>query len=163
MLDSAQQWAIHLRLLKLYQRLIWKFLYQMVLKYGEFERCLMLLRYHFVGLTSASIARTKDVDAEVGIAPSESRGIVSLSPDERVAWYGDLLAPLTIVLPPLQDSGRQDAIAALGQRFGDKSTEKKVRKAQKKLEKGDTKQFASLEGDLKWVRFFFGRRVAVLC
>lgn len=135
----------------------------MVLKYGKFEGCLMLLRSPFTRLTSASIARTKDVDAEVGIAPSDSRGVVGLSPDERVARYGDLLAPLTHVLPPLQDSGRQDPIAALGQRFGNKSTEKKIRKAQRKMEKGETKQFTALEGDLKWVRFFFSRREAVLC
>lgn len=75
-------------------------------------------------------------------------------PEDRVAVYGNLVAPLTDVLPPVQNSGgRSDPLVMLGQRFSDKSNDKQLRKAQEDMQKGKTKKYNALEGDLRWVSF----------
>ncbi|KAH8698683.1 hypothetical protein BGW36DRAFT_295041 [Talaromyces proteolyticus] len=99
------------------------------------------------------IGKSKDVDAEVGISSSASRSAPGTLPEDRVARYGNLIAPLSDVLPPLANSGRQDPLAAFGQRIGNKADDKKVRKAREKMEKGKTDKFDALEGGLQWVRF----------
>jgi hypothetical protein len=61
------------------------------------------------------------------------------------------MAPLSGVLPPLQQSGRTDPIAMLGHGLSSRTSQKKMQKAEKDLAKGKTKDLASLEGGLKWV------------
>jgi hypothetical protein len=104
-------------------------------------------------LTSCSVGKTTDVDAEVGIASASRRSdsFYGLSPEERQAYYGDLIAPLSQVLPPLQQSGRSDPIAMLGRGLASRDSQKKMQKAEKNIAKGKTKDLDSLEGGLKWV------------
>ncbi|KAM0253651.1 hypothetical protein ACHAQJ_007163 [Trichoderma viride] len=97
------------------------------------------------------IGSSKDVDAEVGISPGAARpDSINVSPRERQAYYGELIAPLSQVLPPLQQSGRNDPIAMLGRGMSSRDGQKKLEKAQKKLDKGKSKDIDSLEGGLKW-------------
>jgi hypothetical protein len=92
------------------------------------------------------------VDSEVGISPGAARpDSISVSPTQRQAYYGELIAPLSQVLPPLQQSGRNDPIALLGRGMSSRDSQKKLEKAQKKLDKGKSKKLDSLEGGLKWV------------
>jgi hypothetical protein len=101
----------------------------------------------------SSIGKSKDVDNEVGMASNRGPG-PGARPEDRVVVYGNLVAPLTDVLPPLQNSGgRSDPLAMLGQRFSDKSNDKQLRKAQKDMQKGKTKKYDALEGGLQWVNF----------
>ena len=104
-------------------------------------------------MTLCSIGKTTDVDAEVGIASASGRSdsLYGLSPEERQAYYGDLIAPLSRVLPPLQQSGRSDPIAMLGRGLASRDSQKKKQKAEKDIAKGKTKDLDSLEGGLKWV------------
>lgn len=74
-------------------------------------------------------------------------------PEERLEYYNGLVAPLSIILPPERQGGRQEPIALLGNQLSQRNNEKKVRKAEKKLQKGKTKQLDRLETGLKWVRF----------
>ncbi|KAL7915889.1 hypothetical protein GGI35DRAFT_9964 [Trichoderma velutinum] len=98
------------------------------------------------------IGSSADVDAEVGISQGSSRSYsTNVSPGERIASYGDLLAPISQVLPPLQQSGRNDPIAMLGNRMSSRDRQKKLEKAQEKLQKGKNKDMDSLEGGLKWL------------
>ncbi|KAE8451320.1 hypothetical protein EG329_003949 [Mollisiaceae sp. DMI_Dod_QoI] len=99
------------------------------------------------------IGKTTDVDAEVGIASAsgQSNSFYGLSPEERQAYYGDLIAPLSRVLPPLQQSGRSDPIAMLGRGLANRGNQKKMKKAEKGIAKGKTKDLDSLEGGLKWL------------
>lgn len=99
-----------------------------------------------------SIGKTEDVNAEVGLAsgskPPNSYGI---SLEERQSYFGDLIAPLSRVLPPLQQSGRNDLIAQLGRGLASRTNQKKMQKANKDMAKGKTKNVDALEGGLKWV------------
>jgi hypothetical protein len=74
-----------------------------------------------------------------------------MSLEERQAYFGDLIAPLSRVLPPLQQSGRNDPIAQLGRGLASRTNHKKVQKANKDMAKGKTKNVEALEGGLKWV------------
>jgi hypothetical protein len=95
------------------------------------------------------------VDAEVGIPPGAARpNSIDVSPEERQACYGDLISPLSQVLPPLQQSGRNDPIALLGRGISSRSDQKKFEKAQKKMQSGKSKNIDALEKGIKWVRFF---------
>lgn len=51
----------------------------------------------------------------------------------------------------MQNSGRNDPIALLGQRIGNRSNQKKLEKAQERMAEGRTSKMDSLEGGLKWV------------
>lgn len=84
-------------------------------------------------------------------ASGRSNSSYGLSPEQRQGYYGDLIAPLSRVLPPLQQSGRSDPIAMLGQGLSSRDSQKKMQKAQKDVAKGKTKDLDSLEGGLKWV------------
>lgn len=97
-----------------------------------------------------SIGKTTDVDAEVNIT-SRADSLYGLSPEEMQGYYGDLIAPLSRVLPPLPQSGRSDPIAMLGRGLASRDNQKKRRKAEEKMAKGKTKDLQSLEGGLKWV------------
>lgn len=84
----------------------------------------------------------------------QMEGLAPVRPEDRVTVYGNLVAPLTNVLQPLQNSGgRSDPLAMLGQRFSDKSNVKQLRKAQEDMQKGKTKKYNVLEGGLQWVSF----------
>ncbi|KAL6885799.1 hypothetical protein GGI43DRAFT_431967 [Trichoderma evansii] len=98
------------------------------------------------------IGRSTDIDAEVGISQGSVRPYsINVSPRERLACYGDLIAPISQVLPPLQQSGRNDPIALLGRGMSSRDSQKKMEKAQKKMEKGKSKDIDNLEGGLKWL------------
>lgn len=73
--------------------------------------------------------------------------------EERLEYYNGLVAPLSSILPPERQGGRQDPIALLGNQISRRNDEKKVRKAEKKLQKGEGKQLGKLETGLKWVSF----------
>lgn len=100
-----------------------------------------------------SIGKTADVDNEVGIASAPGRQdlLFGVSPEERQERYGYLIAPLSRVLPPLQQSGRSDPIAMLGRGLSSRASQKTMQKAEKDAAKGKTKKSGSLEQDLKWV------------
>ena len=104
-------------------------------------------------LTLCSIGKTTNVDAEVGVASAsgQSGSMYSLSPEERIGYYGDRLAPLSRVLPPLQQSGRSDPIAMLGRGLASRTNQKQMRKADKDMASGKTKKVDSLEKGLTWV------------
>ena len=99
-----------------------------------------------------SIGKTVDVDNEVGVASASGRSdlLFGISPEERQARYGDLIAPLSRVLPPLQQNGRSDPIAMIGRGLSSRASQKKMQKAEKDSAKGKTKKSTSLEADLKW-------------
>lgn len=77
------------------------------------------------------IGKTANVDAEVNItsASGQSDHMYGLSPEGRQAYYGDLIAPLSRVLPPLQQSGRTDPIAMLGRGIASRDSQKKMKKS----------------------------------
>ncbi|KAL7937848.1 hypothetical protein V8C35DRAFT_319912 [Trichoderma chlorosporum] len=98
------------------------------------------------------IGTSTDVDAEVGISQGGSRRYSgNISPEERLSYYGDLVAPISHVLPALQQSGRSDPIAMLGRGMSNKDRQKKLEKAQEELRKGKRKDIDKLEGGLKWL------------
>ncbi|KAH8121290.1 hypothetical protein LI328DRAFT_171976 [Trichoderma asperelloides] len=98
------------------------------------------------------IGSSTDVDAEVGIPKGDARPYsINASPRQRIACYGDLIAPISQVLPPLQQCGRNDPIALLGRGMSDRDNQKKIEKAQKESEKGKRKEIDNLEGGLKWL------------
>ena len=72
-------------------------------------------------------------------------------PEERQACYGNLISPLSSVMPPLRQSGRNDPIALLGRGMSSRDSQKKFQKAQKKLQSGKSKDVDALEKGLKWV------------
>lgn len=72
-------------------------------------------------------------------------------PEERVAYYGTLVAPLTRALPPMQVGGRQDVIAKVARGMAGRKQQKNLTDAQEKLAKGERKDMDSLENGLKWV------------
>lgn len=99
-----------------------------------------------------SIAKTKDVNAEVGYSPAPRSDRVTARPESRIAAYGDLVAPLTVVMPPLEHVGRRDPIAMIGRGLSSKETNKKMEKAQEKMERGRrNKDLNGLEDGFKWV------------
>lgn len=99
-----------------------------------------------------SIGRAKDVDNEVGIYSSGGQQrTTDARPEARVAAYGNLVAPITRLLPPQQQGGRNDPLAMLGGGLSKRENKKKMEKAQEEMAKGKTKEFDQLEGGLKWV------------
>ncbi|KAL7782026.1 hypothetical protein V8C37DRAFT_398037 [Trichoderma ceciliae] len=98
------------------------------------------------------IGTATDVDTEVGISPGTARpDSINASAAERQAYYGELIAPLSQVLPPLQQSGRNDPIAMLGKGISSRDSQKKLDKAQRRLDRGRSKGKEKLEGGLKWI------------
>ncbi|KAJ5633242.1 hypothetical protein N7490_009581 [Penicillium lividum] len=100
------------------------------------------------------IAKTKDVDAELGLdSTSTQQSLYAVSPEARRAQYGDLIAPLSRVLPPLEQRGRNDPIAMLGRGIASRGDQKKMQKVEKEMAKGrgKTKNLDALEGGLKWL------------
>ncbi|KAJ2976238.1 hypothetical protein NQ176_g5065 [Zarea fungicola] len=98
------------------------------------------------------IGTSADVDSIVGINTGLSRPSPgTMLPEERLEYYNGLVAPLSIILPPERQGGRQEPIALLGNQLSQRNNEKKVRKAEKKLQKGKTKQLDRLETGLKWL------------
>lgn len=100
-----------------------------------------------------SICNAKDVDGELGLSQydAQRRFIPGPYPQDRVAAYGGLLAPLTKVLPPVENAGRHDPLAGIGNFLNNRATQKKVRKAQKREAKGKDKKMNRLEGSVQWV------------
>ncbi|UKZ73746.1 hypothetical protein TrVFT333_001396 [Trichoderma virens FT-333] len=93
------------------------------------------------------IGGSANVDAEVGISQGSAQPYsINVSPEERVACYGDLIAPISQILPPLQQSGRNDPIAMLGRGLASRDSQKKMEKAQKDMKKGKNKNVNNLEG-----------------
>ena len=100
------------------------------------------------------MGKTSDVDAEVGLASgSRQSNSYGSSPEERRAYFGNRIAPLSRVLPPSQQNGRNDPIAQLGRGLASRTNQKKMQKADKEMAKGETKNINTLEGGLKWVSF----------
>ncbi|KAJ5938691.1 hypothetical protein N7466_001825 [Penicillium verhagenii] len=101
------------------------------------------------------IGKTKDLEAELGLNPasSQSQSLFGATPGQRCAQYGDMIAPLSQVLSPLEQSGRNDPIAKLGRGLASRGDQKKVQKAEKDMAKkgGKNKKLDSLEGGLKWL------------
>jgi hypothetical protein len=84
-------------------------------------------------------------------AGSNSPGAFGASYMQRLQSYGTLLAPQTTILPPLQNSGRNDLSAQFGARLSSKQQSKAWEKAQKDLSKGKGKKAQSLEKNFHWV------------
>ncbi|EED17477.1 hypothetical protein TSTA_113030 [Talaromyces stipitatus ATCC 10500] len=105
------------------------------------------------------IGKSKDVDTEVGISSNGGAGL-GAQPEDRAAFYGNHLAPLTNVLPPLQNSGgRSNPLAMLSQQFSDKDNDKKIRKTQEKLAKGKADKYNALERSLQCVGHFLKTKI----
>jgi hypothetical protein len=105
-------------------------------------------QFWLTDLCDSSICKAKDVDNEVGIS-SDGRGPGhgGAGPEDRIAFYGNRIARLSTVLPPLQKhGGRSDPLAMLGQTFSNRDNDRKMRRAQRKMEKGKTEKFDALEG-----------------
>lgn len=150
--DLAQRSATHLLSIRFSQAQIYSSFYQKVSRYGKLQSCSFLCLGQCPNIVS--IGKTEDVNAEVGLAFQGSRrpNSYGISPEERQAYFGDLIAPLSRVLPPLQQNGRNDPIAQLGRGLAIRTNQKKIQKADKDMAKGKTKNMNSLEGRLKWVR-----------
>ncbi|KAJ5684074.1 uncharacterized protein N7477_000419 [Penicillium maclennaniae] len=98
------------------------------------------------------IGKTDDVGAEVGLVSGSRRSnSYGFSPEERRASFGNRIAPLSRVLPPLQQTGRNDPIAQLGRGLASRTNQKKMQKADKEMTEGKTKNINTLEGGLKWL------------
>jgi hypothetical protein len=92
------------------------------------------------------------VEASVGLAPPPGPRTSSygISPEARQAFFGDLLAPLSRVLPPLQQNGRNDPVAMLGRSLASRTNQKKMQRAEKDMTKGKkNKKLNALEGGLQ--------------
>ncbi|KAM0450628.1 hypothetical protein ACHAPV_010412 [Trichoderma viride] len=99
------------------------------------------------------IGTTKDVDAEVGIVSNTNRGKTygDSSPEARIDSYGNLVAPLSRILPPTSQNGRTDPIAMFARGLADRTSQKTLGKAEKDASKGKNKKLDALEGGLKWL------------
>ena len=96
------------------------------------------------------IMSTQNLNDMFGIGSSRamSRQMPSdAMPEQRLVSYRGLLAPLSVVLPPLTRSGRNDPVAMIGRRFGDKKAQGQIKKARESAEKGEYKD----EANVKWV------------
>lgn len=104
-------------------------------------------------MNTCSIGTTKDVDAEVGIVSNTNRGKTygDSSPEARIDSYGNLVAPLSRILPPTSQNGRTDPIAMFARGLADRTSQKTLGKAEKDASKGKNKKLDALEGGLKWV------------
>jgi hypothetical protein len=65
--------------------------------------------------------------------------------------FGNRLAPLSRVLPSLQQSGRNDPVAMLGRSLASRTNQKKMQKAEKDMAKGKNKSIDALEAGIQWV------------
>ncbi|KIW10817.1 hypothetical protein PV08_10116 [Exophiala spinifera] len=99
------------------------------------------------------ICKAKDVDGELGLSPNDvqMRFVPGSYPQDKVAAYGDLLAPLTSVLGPAQSGGRNDPIAGVGKFLNNRSAQRKVKDAQKNDAEGKDKGMSHIENSLKWI------------
>lgn len=103
-------------------------------------------------LTSPSIGQTKDVDKEAGVSAGSQGYNRSYDPEDRLAGYGNTVAPLSVVYPRQQQIGRQDPIAMLGRGIGARDNQRKMKKADKEQQKGKkSKDRDAVEGGVKWV------------
>jgi hypothetical protein len=96
------------------------------------------------------IMSTQNIDDMFGIRSSRamSRQMpADAMPEHRLSSYRNLLAPLSMVLAPLAQSGRNDPIAMIGRRFGDKKAQDSIKKARESAAKGEYKD----QADVKWV------------
>lgn len=161
-LDLAQRSATHLLSIRFSQARIYSSFYQKVSRYGKLETYSLLCRSQCPNFIS--IGTTEDVNAEVGLASQGSRrpNSYGISPQERQAYFGELIAPLFRVRPPLQQNGRNDPIAQLGRGLASRTNQKKIQKADKDMAKGKTKNMDSLEGGFKWVRRMELNFIAIL-
>ncbi|KAF2156337.1 hypothetical protein K461DRAFT_310817 [Myriangium duriaei CBS 260.36] len=99
------------------------------------------------------IGKSKDLDIELGIF-THSRQQAShyaCSPEQRLDSYNGLVAPLSVVLPPLENVGRKDPIAMLGRGIGARESQRKSRKAEKSAARGRNRRGDNTGDDLKWV------------
>ena len=90
------------------------------------------------------------MDNEVGLS-LQRKPLDGSSPEDRLMCYGDLVAPLSRTLPPLERVGRNDPIAMLGRGIGHRDDQRKRKKAEEKIGKGKSEKGDELEGGLKWV------------
>lgn len=111
-----------------------------------------MLSYPLAAKMDTSIGSSSNVDREVGISSgTQRRNIIGQTAEEKLARYGELVAPLSVVLPPSQNIGRQDPLAKIGQRIGDKGDQKKLEKARRDAARGKLEKMGDLEGGLKCV------------
>ncbi|GLI81851.1 hypothetical protein PoHVEF18_010243 [Penicillium ochrochloron] len=99
------------------------------------------------------IGKTQDVEATVGlnVSPYQRQDMYGLAPEQRQMLFGDLVAPLSRVLPPLQQSGRNDPVAMIGRSLASRTNQKKIQKAEKDMAKGKNKSIDALQGGMQWV------------
>lgn len=103
-------------------------------------------------LKNISIGKTRDVDNELGISTYQQQRMPCATPAiDRVASYGPRVAFLTNILPDLPAQGRQDPIALAGRFFGQRSDQKKARRAQKRQDKGRRERLFFSGGEIEWV------------
>ena len=94
-----------------------------------------------------------NVNAEIGIRDGPTGSMAGTSPEDRLTSYGNYIAPISVILPPVRAGKRNDPLAVIGRSIGQRDQQKKMSKAQEELEKGKMEDFAKLEQGVKWVSF----------
>ena len=94
-----------------------------------------------------------NVNAEIGIRDGSTGSMAGASPEDRLASYGNYIAPISVILPPVRTAKRNDPLAVIGRTIGQRDQQRKMGHAQDDLDKGKTEKSAKLEQGVKWVSF----------
>ncbi|KAK4502871.1 hypothetical protein PRZ48_006297 [Zasmidium cellare] len=98
------------------------------------------------------IGKSDNVDQEAGIYGRTSPQQYNSDPESRVAAYGDRLARLSSVHPPLANVGRSDPIAMLANGMSKRSAAKKAEDAAKERAEGKKlKKKDDPDASLQWL------------
>ncbi|KAF2164553.1 hypothetical protein M409DRAFT_24953 [Zasmidium cellare ATCC 36951] len=97
------------------------------------------------------IGKSDNVDQEARVYGRSSSQQYSSDPESRIAAYGNRLAPLSSVHPPLANTGRSDPIAMLANGMSKRSAAKKAEDAAKDRAEGKLKKKDDPDAKLQWL------------
>lgn len=98
-----------------------------------------------------SIGTSANIDQDLGI-PENSVSPYSPDPESRVAAYGNLLAPLSMVCPLLNGAGWKDSRTDDGNNQNGRARARRERRQGRRGRNND-KTNAKKDSKLQWVRF----------